>query len=41
MKERAAQVNGKLQVVSKPSQGTKIVITVRRDQYAHPAKNKR
>jgi PAS domain S-box-containing protein len=32
MKERALQINGKLNVLSKPGQGTKIVITVGKDQ---------
>ncbi|HUI89651.1 MAG TPA: histidine kinase N-terminal 7TM domain-containing protein [Anaerolineales bacterium] len=32
MHERALQINGKLQVASKPGQGTKIIITVGRDQ---------
>jgi signal transduction histidine kinase len=32
MKERALQINGKLNILSKPGQGTKIVITVGKDQ---------
>jgi PAS domain S-box-containing protein len=31
MKERAMQINGKLKILSKPDQGTKVVVTVRRD----------
>jgi signal transduction histidine kinase len=33
MKERALQINGKLKIISKPDQGTKVVVTVRRE---HP-----
>jgi len=32
MKERASQVNGKLKIVSKPGKGTKIVVTVAKQQ---------
>ena len=41
MKERALQVNAKLKVVSKPGQGTQIVITVEKDQTVKPIERRR
>jgi len=41
MYERALQINGKLKVLSKPSQGTKIVITVGKDQPAKQIERRR
>jgi len=41
MKERALQVNAKLKVVSKPGQGTQIIITVEKDQTVKPSERRR
>jgi len=41
MKERALQIDGKLNVLSKPGQGTKIVITVGKDQAVKPIERRR
>jgi PAS domain S-box-containing protein len=42
MKERASQIDGKLKIISRQDQGTKIVVTVRRDQPApRPARSAR
>jgi signal transduction histidine kinase len=41
MKERALQINGKLNILSKPGQGTKIVITVGKDQTVKPMEHRR
>ena len=41
MKERALQINGKLNVLSKPAQGTTIVITVGKDQTVKPIERRR
>jgi signal transduction histidine kinase len=41
MKERALQINGKLNILSKPGQGTKIVITVGKDQTVKPMERRR
>jgi PAS domain S-box-containing protein len=41
MKERALQVNAKLNIVSKPGQGTRIVITVEKDQTVKPIERRR
>ena len=41
MKERALQINGKLNVLSKPGQGTKIIITVAKDQAVKPIERRR
>ena len=38
MRERTAQIHGKLQIVSKPENGTKVVITVPKDPSAKPVK---
>jgi len=40
MKERALQVNGKLKIESKPDQGTKIIVNVRKDPAARPMRRK-
>ena len=41
MRERTAQIHGKLQIVSKPDEGTKVVITVPRDPSVKPVKHRR
>jgi len=41
MKERALQIDGKLNILSKPGQGTKIVITVGKDQSVKPLERRR
>ncbi len=41
MKERALQINGKLNLLSKPGQGTKIVITVGKDPSVKPLERRR
>ncbi len=41
MHERAAQIHGKLQIISRPDQGTKVVITVPKDLSVKPAKHRR
>jgi signal transduction histidine kinase len=41
MKERAIQINAKLNIVSKPGQGTTIVITVEKDQTVKPIERRR
>jgi PAS domain S-box-containing protein len=41
MHERTAQIHGKLQILSKPAAGTKVVITVPRDPSVKPARHRR
>jgi two-component system sensor histidine kinase DegS len=41
MRERTALMNGKLTITSKPDQGTKIVVTVRKDPTMKPVKRTR
>lgn len=41
MRERVSQINGKLKISSKPQEGTKIVITVRKDSHMKPSKRRR
>jgi signal transduction histidine kinase len=41
MHERVAQIHGKIQILSRPDKGTKIVITVPRDPSVQPAKHRR
>jgi signal transduction histidine kinase len=41
MRERTSQIKGKLKVVSKLNERTKVIITVRRDQFANPSKRRR
>ncbi len=41
MQERTAQIHGKLQIVSKPEGGTRVVITVPRDPSVKPIKHRR
>jgi signal transduction histidine kinase len=41
MKERTLQVNAKLNIVSKPGQGTTIVITIEKDQEVKPIERRR
>jgi signal transduction histidine kinase len=41
MRERTAQIQGKLQILSRPDQGTKVVITVPRDLTVKPARHRR
>jgi len=41
MKERSLQIAGKISVLSKPGQGTKIVITVGKDQSVKPIERRR
>ena len=41
MKERALQIDGKLNILSKPGQGTKIVITVGKDPSVKPLERRR
>lgn len=41
MRERTAQINGTLKIVSRPDQGTKIVVTVRKDPSIKPTKRAR
>jgi len=41
MRERAAQLNGKLRIATKPHEGTRIVVTVPRDPGMKPAKHSR
>jgi signal transduction histidine kinase len=40
MKERALQIDGKLKLISKPEQGTKIVVTVRKNRTTRPSGRK-
>jgi PAS domain S-box-containing protein len=41
MKERTAQINGTLKIISKPDQGTTVIITVRKDPLVKPIKRRR
>jgi PAS domain S-box-containing protein len=41
MRERTAQLNGKLRIATKPSEGTRILVTVPRDPGMKPAKHTR
>jgi PAS domain S-box-containing protein len=41
MKERTSQINGNLKIISKPDQGTTIIITVRKDPSVKPIKHRR
>jgi PAS domain S-box-containing protein len=41
MRERTAQLNGKLRIATKPSEGTRILVTVPRDPGVKPAKHTR
>ena len=41
MRERVAQIHGKLQIMSKPEEGTKIVITVPKDPSVKPVRHRR
>ena len=41
MKERTLQIAGKINILSKPGQGTKIVITVEKDQSVKPLERRR
>lgn len=41
MQERALQIRGKLKIISKPGEGTKIIMTVRREQYIRPKPSRR
>jgi len=41
MKERTSQINGNLKIMSKPDQGTTIIITVQRDPSVKPIKHRR
>lgn len=41
MRERAAQIHSKLRILSKPDQGTRVVITVPRDPSVKPVKHRR
>ncbi len=41
MRERTAQIQGKLQILSRPNGGTKVVVTVPRDPTVKPVKHRR
>ncbi len=41
MKERTSQINGNLRIISKPDQGTTVIITVRKDPSVKPIKRRR
>ena len=41
MRERTAQIHGKLQIIAKPEKGTRIVITVPKDPSVKPVKHRR
>jgi PAS domain S-box-containing protein len=41
MKERTSQINGNLRIMSKPDQGTTIIITVHKDPLVKPIKRRR
>ena len=41
MKERTSQIHGKLQILSRPDKGTKVVITVPKDPSVKPVKHRR
>lgn len=41
MRERTAQIHGKLQIITRPERGTRIVITVPRDPSVKPVRHRR